>query len=118
MMNIKDFEKLCIEFEKKEAELRSVKGKEYATDDVLAAICKIANFIKEPPEKVCMILLLKHIQSLSKAVSEDTTCMWFWEHDGREGLKQRIADARNYLLLLAACLDEKSEYEFWQVVDN
>ena len=52
-MNIKDFEKLCTEFEKKEAELRSVKGKEYATDDVLAA-----------------------------------------------------------------CLDEKSEYEFWQVVDN
>jgi len=86
----------------------------------LAAICKIANFIKEPPEKVCMILLLKHIQSLSKAVSEDTTCicMWFWEHDGREGLKQRIADARNYLLLLAACLDEKSEYAFWQVVDD
>ena len=86
-MNIKDFEKLCTEFEKSEAELRSVGGKEYATDDVLAAICKIANFIKEPPEKVCMILLLKHIQSLSKAVSKILLVCGL-EHGGREGLNK------------------------------
>jgi len=105
-MNIKDFEKLCTEFEKKEAELRSVKGKEYATDDVLATIYKIAWFSGLPASKVCMILLLKHIQSLSKAVSEGNIESWYWEVGGIEGLKQRIADARNYLLLLAACLEE------------
>ena len=29
----------------------------------------------------------------------------------REGLKQRIADARNYLLLLAACIEEEIRKE-------
>lgn len=105
-MKVKEFEKLCTEFEKKEAELRAVKGKEYATDDVLAAIYKMAWFSGLPASKVCIILLLKHIQSLSKAVSEGNIESWYWEIGGIEGLKQRIADARNYLLLLAACLEE------------
>ena len=33
---------------------------------------------------------------------------WCWETEEGEGLKQRIADARNYLQLLAACLEEES----------
>ncbi len=110
MINIENFGKLCAEFERKEAELRSVKGEEYATDDALMTIYKIANFSGVPAGKVCIILLLKHIQSLSKAVSENTTGLWCWENNGREGLKQRIADARNYLLLLAACLEDREEF--------
>jgi len=30
------------------------------------------------------------------------------DENGNEGLKQRIADARNYLLLLAACIEEEA----------
>jgi len=108
MMKTEDFEKLCIEFEEKEAELRALKGKEYATDDVLSAIYKISLFTGIPASKVCMVLLLKHIQGLSKAVSENNVKSWCWEANGVEGLKQRIADARNYLLLLAAYLEDSS----------
>ena len=33
------------------------------------------------------------------------------DENGNEGLKQRIADARNYLLLLAACIEEEIRKE-------
>lgn len=38
---------------------------------------------------------------------------WDWETDGGEGLKQRIVDARNYLLLLAACLEVETYPEHY-----
>jgi len=55
-----------------------------------------------------MAYRLKHIQSISHAVR--TEYNWCWQTEqGHEGLKQRIADARNYLLLLAACLEAEME---------
>ena len=47
-------------------------------------LCKIAWFSGLPASKVCMILLLKHIQSLSKAVSEGNIESWYWEVGGIE----------------------------------
>ena len=49
--------------------------------------------------------ILEHMQSITLAV-RDGKYSWTWETEGGEGFKQRIADARNYLLLLAACLEE------------
>jgi hypothetical protein len=50
---------------------------------------------------------MKHVQSIALAVRTGKYA-WAWETEGGEGLKQRIADARNYLLLLAACLEAGS----------
>lgn len=67
---------------------------------------QVANLTGQKPSQVAMTYLLKHIQSLAIAVKTDEY-FWAWTDGNKEGLKQRIADARNYLLLLAACLDEE-----------
>ncbi len=51
---------------------------------------------------------MKHIQSIVLSIKTGSYCdKWYWNDDGNEGLKQRISDARNYLILLAACIEEE-----------
>lgn len=105
------FYELYSEFLQREKALLSFKRDEYTPDgeeDCLANFRQIAVFEDRTPEQVCMTHTMKHIQSIMRAINTGRY-HFAWEVDGGEGLKQRIADARNYLALLAAILDEKSQ---------
>jgi len=103
------FEALREEFLSHEAKILDWKRGEYSPDeDRLLNFREVAEFSGRQMSEVALIWLLKHIQSISLAVQTDHYT-WAWETEGGEGLKQRIADARNYLLLLAACLEAEME---------
>lgn len=99
-------EALCKEFLEKEQKLMNWKADEYTddNDDRIKNFKMVADFLRIKPSQVALTYLLKHIQSITLAV-DGKPFEWAWETKEGEGLKQRIADARNYLLLLAACID-------------
>lgn len=102
------FEILRDEFLVHEARILDWKRNEYSPDeDRLQNFREVAEFSGRQMSEVALIWLLKHIQSISLAV-QSKKYAWTWQTESGEGLKQRIADARNYLLLLAACLDEET----------
>ena len=103
------FENLRDEFLVREARILDWKAGEYtAGQDRLLNFKQVAEFLSQRPAEVALAYLLKHIQSIALAV-RTRKYAWAWETNrGGEGLKQRIADARNYLLLLAACLEEET----------
>lgn len=108
-MKPEQFENLREEFLTHEARIMSWKRGEYSSgDDRLQNFREVANFLGKKPSEVALSYLLKHIQSIALAVRTGEY-VWAWETEGGEGLKQRIADARNYLLLLAACLEAEME---------
>lgn len=103
------FENLRDEFLVHEARIMDHKRDEYSSDnDRLQNFREVAGLSGEKMSEVALIWLLKHIQSIALAVRTGEYS-WSWHTDHGEGLKQRIADARNYLLLLAACLEEETE---------
>lgn len=105
----KRFEALMEMFIARERMLLGMKSKEYAGDgDRLENFHQQAAFQGVRPEEVALTHLLKHICSITKAVRERRYA-WVWKTDSGEGLKQRFTDARNYLILLAACIDEAVE---------
>jgi len=105
------FEELYQELLEHEAQLLNLKRGEYTSqgeDDCLQNFRQVAAFEGRRPEQVCMTYVLKHIQSIQRAVdTERYDFTWWQEGTGVEGLKQRIADARNFLALLAGILDDK-----------
>ena len=104
-----EFKELAQEFQEHEEKLLDWKAGEYSIGkDRLQNFEMIAKFTGLRPEQIALLYLLKHIQSITLATMS-TRYIWGWETEEGEGLKQRIADARNYLLLLAACLDEKQK---------
>jgi predicted house-cleaning noncanonical NTP pyrophosphatase (MazG superfamily) len=107
-MTPKRFEEMREEFLTHESKILDWKRGEYSPDeDRLQNFHEVAEFLEQRASKVALVWLLKHIQSIALAVRSGKYA-WAWETEGGEGLKQRIADARNYLLLLAACLDEEA----------
>jgi hypothetical protein len=106
------FEELKDEFHEKEALILEYKQYDYSEhDDRLQNFREVAAFMGMRPAEVALTYLLKHIQAISIAVKTGEY-VWAWETNrGGEGLKQRIADGRNYLLLLAACLEEETNEE-------
>lgn len=106
-----DFENLQKDFNEHENRLLEWKAGEYARgQNRLENFEMIAKFTGLRSEQIALLYLLKHIQSITLAAMS-TKYVWEWGTEEGEGLKQRIADARNYLLLLAACLDEKAREE-------
>lgn len=103
------FESLQEEFVAHEARILNWKRGEYSSnEDRLQNFREVAAFMGLRPAEVALTYLMKHIQSIALAVRSGKYA-WTWNTEGGEGLKQRIADARNYLLLLAACLEEESQ---------
>ncbi len=96
------FEALREEFLTHEAKILDWKRGEYSpNEDRLQNFREVAALTGLRMTEVALIWLLKHIQSIALAVRTGNY-IWAWTTEGGEGLKQRIADARNYLLLLAA----------------
>jgi len=110
-MNEKEFGDLYIEMTGKEQFLLGFKRGEYAKDDadVLINFKQVGAITQQKAAQVCMTYLMKHIQSISMAVNHDKDLEFKWRHNGNEGLAQRFADARNYLVLLAALIKEQEE---------
>lgn len=107
-MTPEQFDNLRDEFLIHEARLMGWKAGEYTDSaDRLKNFRWVAEWLEQRPADVALCYLMKHIQSISLAVKSSKQ-NWVWHTDEGEGLKQRIADARNYLLLLAACLEEEA----------
>jgi len=108
-MTPEQFENLRDEFLVHEARILNWKRGEYSSnEDRLQNFREVAAFMGLRPAEVALTYLMKHIQSITLAVRYGKYS-WTWTTEGGEGLKQRIADARNYLLLLAACLEEENK---------
>ena len=102
------FKQLQDEFVAKESEILEWKRGEYAAGgDRLENFRTIADFLNIRPAEVALLYMLKHIQSITVAVQQQRFT-WAWETDGGEAIKQRLADARNYLLFIGAALEEEA----------
>lgn len=111
-MNRSDFQKVVEEFQARESRLLDLKRAEYASEegDVLRNFKTLSQMLGIDPSQVTATYLAKHVQAVLKQVVDERSFSWSWQRaDGSEGLKQRISDARNYLLLLAACIDEEAQ---------
>ena len=90
-------------------ELRDVKEAEYARqEDTLLNFHRVGPFLGLTPAQYCMVLMTKHVQGIAHQVMRGG---YLWEYttpDGREGLKQRLVDLRNYVDLLFGLLSEES----------
>lgn len=111
MITPEQFESLRDEFLVHEAKIMDWKRGEYShNEDRLQNFREVAAFMGLRPAEVALTYLMKHVQSIALAVRSGKYA-WTWNTEGGEGLKQRFADARNYLLLLAACLEEEQKQE-------
>ena len=122
-MKLKEFQAICEKFFAEETKLLGIKRQAYIGDskeDVIANFKQIAAFEGRRPEEVCLTLILKHIQSIQKKVASDKYISpeFIDSTDGTEGFWQRIADARNYLLLLAALIKESADKEIEEDLDE
>ena len=122
-MKLKEFQAICEKFFAEETKLLGIKRQAYAGGDqadVLTNFKQVGAFEGRKPEEVCLTLILKHIQSIQKTVSSGKYISpeFIDSTDGTEGFWQRIADARNYLLLLAALVEERSKEEVEEVLNN
>ncbi|MDI3298395.1 MAG: hypothetical protein QJR08_04405 [Bacillota bacterium] len=104
------FDRLVEEFTAHSVAIMQAKREEYSpTEDRLQNFHEVAAFLGVRASQVALMYMMKHLQSVSQAVRSGKY-EWVWTTtDGREGLKQRIADIINYAYLLAACIDEEAD---------
>ncbi len=104
------FEALREDFLKQEArELDGERGEYSPNVDVLGFYREVSELMRIPAEVALAYTSLMQVQEIVRAVKTGKYA-WDWETEDGEGLKQCIADARNYLLLLAALLEEENEH--------
>ena len=103
-MKVKDFFKWADEEFKTEMELMRVKGKEYTVsdEDKLKNFKSIAERLKNEPEFIALVYLLKHMDSVRNFVLDGVEA-------SDEPIEGRLRDIRNYCLLLGALIKEKRE---------
>jgi len=107
-MDVKRFEEIYKDFEEHERSLLLSKRSEYAmNEDCLSNFKATAASCGMEPEEVCVVLMMKHVQAICK-MARDKSVRLSWGGNGAiEGTNQRISDARNYLMLLAALIGER-----------
>jgi len=100
-MKVADFFKWMKVVQEEEYQIMVGKGKEYTVsdEDKLKNFKSIAERMKTTPEKVAMVYLLKHMDSLRNYVL-------YGIESSDEPINGRIRDLRNYLLLLEAIINE------------
>jgi len=102
------FQALWDEFTQKEYEMAfGTKERDYGGEEDKLRVNRLISIAKpEPLPQTFLTLWLKHVFAITVAVMR-MSWNWCWTRkDGHEGFKQRIADARVYLLLLAASIQE------------
>lgn len=107
-MRVDEFERIYKDFEEHERSLLISKRLEYAmNEDCLSNFKATAASTGMEPEEVCVVLMMKHAQAICK-IARDKSVRLGWGGTGAiEGTSQRISDARNYLILLAALISER-----------
>ena len=105
-MKVKDFFKWSDKMQKEENRLMKVKGEEYTVSDQdkFKNFKSIGERMNLDAEQVCLIYLLKHMDSIRNYVLTGSEVS---EHP----ITGRIQDARNYLLLLGGIIYEKQRKE-------
>ena len=124
-MDINRLNEIHTKLHDKEVILMNLKREGYATDEeVLKNFIDAARLLGTRPSVVAFSYFTKHMVSILKAVTEEQYQL-NWEkirEDGSrdEGLIQRIADARNYLFFIIACLEHESDQvaDFGEVKPN
>ena len=101
---VKEFFDWADEQHKIEMKIMKGKGREYTMNDVdkLKNFKFIAERLKDKPEKVAMVYLLKHMDSITNYVLEGIEA-------SDESIEGRFHDLRNYALLLHAIIKENKE---------
>ena len=100
-MKVKDFIRWAESIQKEESRIMLTKGKEYTVSDEnkFKNFKSIGERINIEPEKVALIYLLKHMDSIRNYVLSGT-------ESSDEPIMGRVMDARNYLLLLGGMIEE------------
>tara|TARA_R100000995_G_C3478150_1_gene122189 strand:- start:1153 stop:1473 length:321 start_codon:yes stop_codon:yes gene_type:complete len=103
-MKVKDFFKWAIKMQQEEDRLMKVKGEEYtvSNEDKFKNFKSIGERMNLKSEQVCLIYLLKHMDSIRNYVLTGSEV-------SEEPITGRIQDARNYLLLLGGIIHEKEQ---------
>jgi len=107
-MTSEQFNEVVSKFRAYQDEILNLKKGEYAQgEDRLINFRSVSLLEGRRMSQVATTLLLNHIQRISSQINtgEYTWAMW---SGGKEGLKQKIVDAMNYLYLLAACVEAES----------
>ena len=101
-MKVKDFFSWSKKMQDEENRLMTVKGEEYTVsdEDKFNNFKSIGERMDLQAEKVCLIYLLKHMDSIRNYVLTGSEV-------SEEPIIGRIQDARNYLLLLGGIIEEK-----------
>ncbi len=101
-MKVKDFFSWSKKMQDEENRLMTVKGEEYTVsdEDKFKNFKSIGERMDLQAEKVCLIYLLKHMDSIRNYVLTGSEV-------SEEPIIGRIQDARNYLLLLGGIIEEK-----------
>tara|TARA_R100000773_G_C4211976_1_gene111316 strand:+ start:964 stop:1284 length:321 start_codon:yes stop_codon:yes gene_type:complete len=100
-MKVKDFMKWAKSMQDEENRLMLVKGQEYtvSNEDKFKNFKSIGDRMNLKAEKVALIYLLKHMDSIRNYVLNG-------KEVSEEPIMGRIQDARNYLLLLGGIIAE------------
>lgn len=100
-MLVSDFFELMQKMEAEEQETMIGKGQEYTigSTDKLANFKRVAERTGLRPEQVLMVYFLKHIDSICNYIKDGKVY-------SNESIEGRIMDARNYLALLRAMIQE------------
>jgi|TARA_R100001530_G_scaffold134756_1_gene110282 hypothetical protein len=104
-MKVDDFKKWAESVQKEENRIMLVKGKEYTVsdEDKFKNFKSIAERLGLTSELICLVYLLKHMDSIRNYVLTGTEV-------SEEPIVTRIQDARNYLLLLGGIIEERKGF--------
>lgn len=113
-MNEQQFQDIMNSMERTERSIMGVKGLEYTQGDLetdrLANFYRIAKEIDQDPKIVCYIYLKKHLDSIACYMKNN-------KEFSEEKIEGRISDARNYLVLLNAIIQEQKKQNELKVQD-
>lgn len=103
MISTSRFQAILSDLQRKEEKLREAGQKEYAQDEsnVMANFERVEAYLDIPREKVLMVYLLKHIDGITSHLNG--------HESQREPVQGRVQDARVYLGLLYAMLEDNDE---------
>lgn len=103
-MKVNEFINWAKAIQSEENRVMVTKGEEYTVsdEDKFKNFKSIAERLKMTPEEVCMVYLLKHLDSIRNYILHG-------KESSDEPIFGRIMDARNYLLLLGGIIKEKKE---------
>lgn len=99
-MTLDEFNDYFCDLVKEEVELLRRKGQEYSgKEDRHSNFKRLALELNLKPETILWVYFRKHIDGIASHIRG--------EYTGSEPIRGRIQDARNYLALLAAMIEEK-----------